>query len=214
VHDSYCYLPLYMFSGEHLLCARLRTADQDAAAGSKAEVERIVGQIRAAWPEVEIILRADSGFCREELMQWCEEHGVKYGLGFARNDRLRRMIEAQMAEAARLHAETGKPARVFSEFAYQTTTGSWSQGRANRCTRIRTAHAGRWRTASRSSCRDSQDDGLQLSAAMPVRAGMGGVALLSQPPGRHLTRNPLKKGKCGRKRFGIPAGRSAGALPP
>ena len=128
-YDSYCYLPLYIFSGEHLLCARLRTADQDAAAGSKEEVERIVGQIRAAWPEVEIILRADSGFCRDELMQWCEEHGVKYILGFARNDRLRRMIEAQMAEAARQHAETGKPARVFTEFAYQTTTGSWSRAR-------------------------------------------------------------------------------------
>jgi hypothetical protein len=128
-YDSYCYLPLYIFSGEHLLCARLRTADQDAAAGSKEEVERIVGQIRAAWPEVEIILRADSGFCRDELMQWCEEHGVKYLLGFARNERLRRMIEAQMAEAARQHAETGKPARVFTEFAYQTTTGSWSRAR-------------------------------------------------------------------------------------
>jgi hypothetical protein len=128
-YDSYCYLPLYIFSGEHLLCARLRTADQDAAAGSKEEVERIVGQIRAAWPEVEIILRADSGFCRDELMQWCEEHGVKYVLGFARNDRLRRMIEAQMAEAARQHAETGKPARVFTEFAYQTTSGSWSRAR-------------------------------------------------------------------------------------
>jgi hypothetical protein len=128
-YDSYCYLPLYIFSGEHLLCARLRTADQDAAAGSKEEVERIVGQIRAAWPEVEIILRADSGFCRDELMQWCEEHGVKYVVGFARNDRLRRMIEAQMAEAARQHAETGKPARVFTEFAYQTTSGSWSRAR-------------------------------------------------------------------------------------
>src|ERR1035437_1521910 len=69
-YDEYCYLPLYIFSGEHLLCARLRTADQDAAAGSKEEVERIVGQIRQAWPEVEIILRADSGFCREELRKW------------------------------------------------------------------------------------------------------------------------------------------------
>ena len=128
-YDNYCYLPLYIFSGEHLLCARLRTADQDAAAGSKEEVERIVGQIRAAWPEVEIIVRADSGFCRDELMQWCEEHGVKYLLGFARNERLRRMNEAQMAEAARQHAETGKPARVFTEFAYQTTTGSWSRAR-------------------------------------------------------------------------------------
>jgi hypothetical protein len=92
-------------------------------------VERIVGQIRAAWPEVEIIVRADSGFCREELMQWCEEHEVKFVVGFARNDKLRRMIEPQMQEAARQQAETGKPARVFTEFPYQTTTGSWSRAR-------------------------------------------------------------------------------------
>ena len=128
-YDSYCYLPLYIFAGEHLLCARLRTADQDAAAGSKEEVERIVGQIRAAWPEVEIIVRADSGFCRDELMNWCEEHEVKFVVGFARNERLRRIIEPQMQEAARQHAETGKPARVFTEFAYETTTGSWSRAR-------------------------------------------------------------------------------------
>jgi Transposase DDE domain group 1 len=128
-YDSYCYLPLYIFSGEHLLCARLRTADQDAAAGSQQEVERIVGQIRQAWPEVEMILRADSGFCREELMQWCEEHGVGYVFGFARNDRLRRRIDPQMREAAGLQKESGKPARVFTEFRYQTTTGSWSRAR-------------------------------------------------------------------------------------
>jgi hypothetical protein len=128
-YDSYCYLPLYIFAGEHLLCARLRTADQDAAAGSQEEVERIVGQIRAAWPEVEIIVRADSGFCRDELMNWCEEHEVKFVVGFARNERLRRIIEPQMQEAARQHAETGKPARVFTEFAYATTTGSWSRAR-------------------------------------------------------------------------------------
>jgi hypothetical protein len=108
-YDSYCYLPLYIFSGEHLLCARLRPADQDAAAGSKDEVERIVGQIRAAWPEVEIIVRADSGFCREELLKWCEDHRVGYVVGFARNDKLRRMIEAPMAEAARQHQQTGQP---------------------------------------------------------------------------------------------------------
>ena len=128
-YDEYCYLPLYIFAGEHLLCARLRTADQDAAAGSRQEVERIVMQIRQAWPEVEILLRADSGFCREELLQWCEEHSVGYVFGFARNDRLRRLIDPQMQEAARQHAHTGKPARVFTEFAYQTTTGSWSRAR-------------------------------------------------------------------------------------
>jgi len=128
-YDEYCYLPLYIFAGEHLLCARLRTADKDAAAGSKEEVERIVRQLRAAWPEVRVIVRADSGFCREELMRWCEEHGVDYVLGFARNDRLRRRIEAEMQEAARQQKATGKPARVFTEFPYQTTTGSWSRAR-------------------------------------------------------------------------------------
>jgi hypothetical protein len=128
-YDSYCYLPLYIFSGEHLLCARLRTADQDAAAGSTDEVERIVRQIRAAWPEVRIIVRADSGFCREELMKWCEDNHVFYVIGFARNARLRKIIDTQAQEAARLYELTGKPARVFTEFSYQTTTGSWSRAR-------------------------------------------------------------------------------------
>ncbi|MGD8385340.1 MAG: IS1380 family transposase [Lysobacterales bacterium] len=128
-YDSYCYLPLYIFCGEHLLCARLRTADQDAAAGSKDEVERVVARIRKAWPEVKIILRADSGFCREELMKWCEENGVHYVFGFARNDRLRRIIATEMAEAARQQQRTGKPARVFAEISYRTTTGSWSRPR-------------------------------------------------------------------------------------
>jgi hypothetical protein len=128
-YDSYCYLPLYIFAGEQLLCARLRTADQDGSAGSPAEVARIVGQIRKRWPRVEIIVRADSGFCREELLKWCEDNGVSYVVGMARNDRLRRMIEPQMQEAAHQHAQSGKPARVFTEFEYQTTTGSWSRAR-------------------------------------------------------------------------------------
>ena len=128
-YDSYCYLPLYIFAGEQMLCARLRTADQDAAAGSQQEVERIVEQIRQAWPEVGITLRADSGFCREELTSWCEDHGVHYVFGFARNERLRRILAPQMEQAARQHAQTGQPARVFTEFLYQTTSGSWSRAR-------------------------------------------------------------------------------------
>jgi hypothetical protein len=128
-YDHYCYLPLYIFCGEHLLCARLRTANQDASAGSRAEVERIVGQIRQAWPEVEIILRADSGFCREELMAWCEEQDLHYVFGFARNERLRRLIDLPMQQAKEQHQTEGKPARVFTEFFYQTTTGSWSRAR-------------------------------------------------------------------------------------
>lgn len=128
-YDSYCYLPLYIFCGEHLLCARLRTADQDASAGSEEEVKRIVGQIRQRWPQVKIILRADSGFCRENLMHWCEqEPGVDYVFGLARNPKLRARIEEPMIEAAWQHAQTGKPARVFTEFSYQTLK-SWSCAR-------------------------------------------------------------------------------------
>jgi hypothetical protein len=128
-YDEYCYLPLYLFAGEHLLCARLRTADQDAAAGAKQEVERVVGQIREKWPRVRIVVRGDSGFCREELMAWCEEHEVSYVLGFARNERLRRIIDTPMREAARLQQQTGRAARVFTEFLYETTSGSWSRAR-------------------------------------------------------------------------------------
>jgi hypothetical protein len=128
-YDCYCYLPLYIFAGEHLLCARLRTADRDAAAGSADEVARIVGRIRAAWPEVRIIVRADSGFRREELIKWCEDNGVYYVIGFARNERLRRTIDPQMQQAVQIHKQTGKPARVFTEFSYQTSNGSWSRSR-------------------------------------------------------------------------------------
>lgn len=128
-YDSYCYLPLYIFCGEHLLCARLRTADQDASAGSKTEVERIVKQIRSRWPEVDIVLRADSGFCREELMAWCEDYGVHYVFGFARNERLRRFIGNEMEQAKRQYETCKEPARVFTEFLYETTTGSWSRAR-------------------------------------------------------------------------------------
>ena len=128
-YDSYCYLPLCIFCGEHLLCARLRTADHDGSAGSLKEIKRIVRQLRKAWPGVWIILRADSGFCRDELMSWCERKGVDYVFGLARNERLRRMIEPQMVTAALLEAETGRPARVFTEFSYKTTTGSWSRER-------------------------------------------------------------------------------------
>jgi Transposase DDE domain group 1 len=128
-YDSYCYLPLYIFCDGHLLCARLRTADQDAAAGSKEEIERIVKQIRCSWPEVQIILRADSGFCRDELMTWCEQNRVDYVFGFARNERLRKLIAEPLRQAAALYTESGKAARVFTEFDYRTTSGSWSRSR-------------------------------------------------------------------------------------
>jgi hypothetical protein len=119
-YDSYCYLPLYIFCGEQVLCARLREANHDAARGSLAEIRRIVAQIRMAWPNVKIILRGDSGFCRNELMSWCEDHGVDFVFGMARNQKLRRIIGAQMHTATQQWKQTGKPARVFSEFPYQT----------------------------------------------------------------------------------------------
>lgn len=131
-YDSYCYLPLYIFCGEHVLCARLREANHDAAFGSLLEIQRIVAQIRTAWPEVKIILRGDSGFCRNELMSWCENNDVKYLFGLARNQRLRKIIGAEMHEATQQWKQTGKPARVFSEFRYQTKRtkkGGWERER-------------------------------------------------------------------------------------
>ncbi len=127
-YGHYCYLPLYVFCGDHLLCARLRPSNLDASAGSLEEVERIVRQIRARWPKTSIILRADSGFCREELLAWCEDNEVGYVIGFARNKRLRKIIGRAMQEAKQEHRRTGKPARVFCEFAYRTKK-SWSRAR-------------------------------------------------------------------------------------
>jgi hypothetical protein len=100
-YDSYCYLPLYIFAGDQLLCARLRPANIDGAAGALDEVKRIVAQLRARWPKVRIVLRGDSGFCREELMAWCEaeENRVDFLFGFARNSRLQKIVGEQMHEA-------------------------------------------------------------------------------------------------------------------
>jgi hypothetical protein len=127
-YGHYCYLPLYVFCGDHLLCARLRPSNIDASAGSLQEVQRIVQQIRARWPKTSIILRADSGFCREELLGWCENNDVDYVFGFARNKRLRKIIGRAMQQAKQEHRRTGKPARVFCEFAYRTKK-SWSRAR-------------------------------------------------------------------------------------
>jgi hypothetical protein len=132
-YDSYCYLPLYIFCGDQILCARLRQSNSDASAGSLVEIRRIVEQMRAAWPEVKIILRGDSGFCRNELMSWCEQNRVDYVFGLARNQRLRRIIGPQMGEATQQWGRTGKPARVFTEFSYRTRkrkNGGWERSGA------------------------------------------------------------------------------------
>ena len=129
-YGNYCYLPLYIFSGDHLLCARLRPSNIDGADGAIEELTRIVGQIRQAWPEVKIIIRADSGFCRDDLMSWCEDekNRVDYVLGLAKNERLKKNIIEELKLAETQFQETQRPARVFKDFRYQTLT-SWSRER-------------------------------------------------------------------------------------
>jgi len=127
-YDCYCYLPLYIFAGEQLLCARLRPSRIDAAAGATDEVARIVEQIREHWPGVEIWLRADSGFCREELMRWCEENDVEYVFGLAKNPRLLAAIEGELEDLRQQVEQNHQPLRRFVEFRYQTRD-SWSRER-------------------------------------------------------------------------------------
>jgi hypothetical protein len=127
-YDCYCYLPLYIFCGRHLLAARLRRSNIDASAGAVAELARIVAQIRARWPRVRILLRGDAGFAREELMAWCEANRVDYLFGLARNERLVAAIAGELGLAQAESLKTGRPARRFTEFRW-TTRESWSRRR-------------------------------------------------------------------------------------
>jgi hypothetical protein len=127
-YDTYCYLPLYVFCGRHLLAAKLRPANIDASAGSIEEVARIVARIRQRWPNVRILLRADSGFARDALMAWCETNGVDFLFGLAKNARLNAEIETELAAAQEQSQKTGKPARRFKDFTYRTLK-SWSRAR-------------------------------------------------------------------------------------
>src|SRR5512135_2652408 len=197
-YKSYCYLPLYIFCGDHLLCARLRPADIDASAGSMKQLQRIVEQIRRAWPEVKITIRADSGFCREPLLAWCEQHGVDYILGLAQNPRLVAAIADELGQARQQFEATGQPARIFAEFRYRTLEtwsrerrvvakaehlakgpirGSWSRrsrrsnGQPGRCTKTTTAAAARRRTGSRSSNCTCSPTGRVRTRCGPTRSG-------------------------------------------
>jgi hypothetical protein len=127
-YSGYCYLPLYVFCGRHLLAAKLRKSNIDAASGSIVELARVIGQIRRRWPRVRILLRADSGFCREDLMVWCETNKVDYLFGLARNARLVAEIGAELAIAEEEATRTGKPARRFKDFTW-STRNSWSRER-------------------------------------------------------------------------------------
>lgn len=127
-YGHYCYLPLYIFAGDHLLWSELRPSGIDAAKGSVEAVSKIVSRLRRAWPTVRIILRGDSGFAREKVMRWCEIHGVDYVIGLAKNDRLKRLLAPWAATAEHLHQVSSQTERVFGEFYYQTLT-SWSRSR-------------------------------------------------------------------------------------
>ena len=127
-YDCYCYLPLYVFCGRHLLAAKLRRSNIDSSAGAVEEIARIVAQIRQRWPRVRILLRGDSGFAREALMAWCEANRVEYLFGLARNERLEEAIKAELLMAAVESLRTGKPARCFKDFTW-STLDSWSRDR-------------------------------------------------------------------------------------
>lgn len=128
-YDCYCYLPLYIFAGRHLLAAKLRSADKDAADGARDEVARIVAQIREGWPDVRIILRADSGFARDELMEWCEENGVDFIFGLARNVRLVGAIKRELVLARRASRRSGRAERRFAVLDGWDTRDGWATPR-------------------------------------------------------------------------------------
>ena len=199
-YDCYCYLPLYVFCGRHLLAAKRRRSNIDAAAGAKDEVARIVGQIRARWPRVKILLRAESGFAREELMVWCEANGVDYVFGLARNERLVDAIADDLAVAAADSLTRGAPARRFTDFFWRTLD-SWSRERrvvakaehlpkganprfvvtslpatamdARTCTRTSTAPAASSRTGSRSSSSICSPIARQPRPCAPISCACG-----------------------------------------
>jgi hypothetical protein len=192
-YDCYCYLPLYIFCGRHLLVAKLRRANLDAAAGSVEEVARVVAHIRSRWPRVRILVRADSGFARDELMTWCETNGVDFVLGLAKNDRLIAEIESELAEAEKKSRRTGKPARYFKDFKWETrgagTVSGGSLPRPNSrktrpihvlssprcrapnaspgiCTKRSTVLAATWRTVSRCYVSRRRDSALGIAASI------------------------------------------------
>jgi len=127
-YREYCYLPLYVFSGEELLAAELRPSSIDASAGMVEVLEPLVVQVRTRWPEVRIIVRGDSGFAREEIMSWCEEHSIDYVFGLPKNSRLVAQITEELWQVRQRWEQTGQAARLFKDFSYRTLN-SWSRER-------------------------------------------------------------------------------------
>jgi hypothetical protein len=128
-YDCYCYLPLYIFCGEFLLSAQLRSASIDPAKGALTDLKRVVAQIRTKWPRVHILVRGDSGFCRDVIMDWCERREIDYVLGLAKNARLLKEIKPELQAAEAESARTGEMARIFKNLRYRTLGKTWSRTR-------------------------------------------------------------------------------------
>jgi len=179
-YGSYCYLPLYIFCGEHLLCARLRQANVGPAEGTVEELERIISQIRARWPHVTIVIRADSGFCRDDILSWCEEHGVEYVIGLARNSRLEQMIASEMDQARGESQRTGEPYRLYKDLEYQTRE-SWS------CAR---------RVVGKAEYLIDKQNARFVVSSIPIETIAGQVLYEDEYCGRGDMENRIKEQKC------------------
>ena len=128
-YDCYCYLPLYIFCGEFLLSAQLRSSSIDPAKGALTDLKRVVAQVRRRWPRVHILVRGDSGFCRDAMMDWCERQGIDYVFGLAKNPRLLKEIVEELKAAEAESVRTGEMARVFKNLRYRTLAETWSRTR-------------------------------------------------------------------------------------
>lgn len=179
-YGSYCYLPLYVYCGEHLLCARLRQANVGPAEGTVEEVERIVSQIREQWPKVKIVIRADSGFCRDDILSWCEGHEVEYVIGLARNSRLEQRIAGEMDQARAESERTGEPYRLYKDFEYQTRE-SWGRAR---------------RVVGKAEYLIDKQNARFVVTSIPVETIAGQVLYEDEYCGRGDMENRIKEQKC------------------
>ena len=179
-YGSYCYLPLYVFCGEHLLCARLRQANVGPAEGTVEEIERIISQIRERWPKVKIVIRADSGFCRDDILSWCEKHGVEYVIGLARNSRLEEMTASEMEQARAESQRTGEPCRLYKDLEYQTRE-SWSRAR---------------RVVGKAEYLIDKQNARFVVTSIPIETIAGQVLYEDEYCGRGDMENRIKEQKC------------------
>jgi len=179
-YGSYCYLPLYIFCGEHLLCARLRQANVGPAEATVGELERMIAQIRERWPKVKIVIRADSGFCRDDILSWCEEHEVEYVIGLARNSRLEQMIADEMEQARAESQRTGEPYRLYKDLEYRTRQ-SWSRAR---------------RVVGKAEYLIDKQNARFVVSSIPIEAMAGQVLYEGEYCGRGDMENRIKEQKC------------------